>query len=254
MRKQTPEPSTTSRRHNPKSPRSTSLSSHHHSTNSKQAITMWLTDAQSTPLNSLPLSVANQSRRNRHRPRLIRHVLHVPRYASFPSVPSHSRTKTDVGSGRRRVIIRRSITCARKRTPRCASTERQEGLISRVFRSWLGDTVDPLHLWPSAPHRSDKDFLLFLEAAEAEGDGVFLWWRVSHGVPRLVADGRKERLMRLSLRGGRALVFFKYPIIGVLIEAVGFMGLFGYALSLPFNSLWSAELTSPASRSATSSP
>ena len=28
----------------------------------------------------------------------------------------------------------------------------------------------------------------------------------------------------------RALVFLKYPIIGVVVEAVGFMGLFGYVL------------------------
>lgn len=28
----------------------------------------------------------------------------------------------------------------------------------------------------------------------------------------------------------RLLVFFKYPIVGVLIEGVGFMGLFGYGV------------------------
>lgn len=30
------------------------------------------------------------------------------------------------------------------------------------------------------------------------------------------------------------MVFLKYPIIGVVIEAVGFMGLFGSVLACPF--------------------
>ena len=36
----------------------------------------------------------------------------------------------------------------------------------------------------------------------------------------------------------RALVFLKYPIIGVVVEAVGFMGLFGYVPQIW--TMWSA--------------
>lgn len=57
----------------------------------------------------------------------------------------------------------------------------------------------------------------------AEASGTFE--SISHS-----SFGGSLTLCLLFYWGDRLLVFFKYPIVGVLIEGVGFMGLFGYGV------------------------
>ncbi|KAI5450827.1 Golgi Transport [Naganishia albida] len=72
--------------------------------------------------------------------------------------------------------------------------------------------------------------LFFDGALLALGNILFI-----SGLPLLIGPtktfyffSRRQKLRgTVCFFGGVLLVFFKYPIIGVLIEAVGFMGLFG---------------------------
>lgn len=105
------------------------------------------------------------------------------------------------------------------------------------------NALGALPLRPAANHRSDKDILFLLEKGEMARNTVLLWRHVS-----VSGGGVAWALITMSefwtwRRGSWAaclwrvlvagsdnhsiLVFCKWPVTGIAVELVGFIGLFG---------------------------
>ena len=98
-------------------------------------------------------------------------------------------------------------------------------------------TLDPLPLWSSPHHRPDEDILLLFSQGEVERNVVFLRRHVRR--PRAPAN-------LIALAHTSLLVFFKWPITGIIVEFVGFVGLFGWAIPMQLHrNLCSLQLLLP---------
>ena len=157
--------------------------------------------------------------RNRHSARCVRYLLSVSRYVgrtrstsplasvctpcSFPLATSYDCSQSGLTS-RYRPFLRWTTTSSRK-----CECRQYAGVL----------TPDPVRFRSALDHRPNEDFLLLLSTREMEGDTVFLRRNVSGPVApctirRVDAD--------VSF-----LVFFKWPVTGIIVQFVGFVGLFG---------------------------
>nr|ODN93992.1 hypothetical protein L203_00160 [Cryptococcus depauperatus CBS 7841] len=77
--------------------------------------------------------------------------------------------------------------------------------------------VDPLPFRLTINNWSNENILFLFKAGKVERHTLLLWWDTT-----TLNDTTGSKLMM-----SRFLVFFKHPIIGIIIEFIGFVGLFG---------------------------